>query len=172
MPCELTLTALAGVPEIERGADLAACVIEALRAGGLALRERDVLVVAQKVVSKAEGRFLYLDEIVPSDEARRIAAVTRKDPRLVEAILAESQEIVRAVPNVLIVRHRLGFVMANAGVDRSNVPHARGERMRERILLLPRDPDGSAAALRSRLMQACGVAVGVIVSDSFGRPWR
>jgi coenzyme F420-0:L-glutamate ligase / coenzyme F420-1:gamma-L-glutamate ligase len=169
----LTFNALAGVPEIAAGADLAACITDALRAGGQVLRERDVLVVAQKIVSKAEGRTVDLDTIVPSSEAQRLAQATGKDPRLIEVILGESEEIVRAVPNVLIVRHRLGFVMANAGVDRSNVPPERaGDAVWEKVLLLPRDPDGSAAALRDRLMSRFGVRVGVIVSDSFGRPWR
>lgn len=169
----LTFNALTGLPEIAAGADLANCITDALRAAGQVLRERDVLVVAQKIVSKAEGRTVDLDAVVPSSEAQRLAQATRKDPRLVEIILGESQEIVRAVPNVLIVRHRLGFVMANAGVDRSNVPaDSAGDAARERVLLLPRDPDGSAAALRDALMRRLGVRVGIIVSDSFGRPWR
>src|SRR5690348_1957637 len=111
MPQELTLTALEGLPEIEPGVDLASCLLDALRAGGQVLREHDVLVIAQKIVSKCEGRLVDLAGIVPSAEALRLAAITRKDPRVVEAILGESEEIVRAVPNVLIVRHRLGFVM-------------------------------------------------------------
>jgi len=169
----LTFNALTGVPEIEVGADLASCVADALRSSGCVLREGDVLVIAQKIVSKAEGRTVDLDNVSPSNEAQRLAEVTRKDPRLVEVILGESEEIVRAVPNVLIVRHRLGFVMANAGVDRSNVPPERaGDAMRERVLLLPRDPDASAAALREHLMRRFAVRLGVIVSDSFGRPWR
>lgn len=173
MPQRFSVAALTGLPEIEVGADLAACLIEALDTGGWDLRGGDVLVVAQKVVSKAEGRFVALDGVVPSAEALRLAALTRKDPRIVEVILGETEEVVRAVPNVLIVRHRLGFVMANAGVDRSNVPPARaGEQVRERVLLLPRDPDASAAALRDRLTRRYGVQAGVIVSDSFGRPWR
>jgi coenzyme F420-0:L-glutamate ligase / coenzyme F420-1:gamma-L-glutamate ligase len=169
----ITFNALTGVPEIEAGADLASCITDALRASGEVLRACDVLVVAQKIVSKAEARTVYLDAVVPSSEARRLAQATRKDARLVEVILGESAEIVRAAPNVLIVRHRLGFVMANAGVDRSNVPPGRaGDAVRERVLLLPRDPDGSAAALRDCLMSRFGVPLGVIVSDSFGRPWR
>jgi coenzyme F420-0:L-glutamate ligase/coenzyme F420-1:gamma-L-glutamate ligase len=173
MTRSFSVTALTGLPEIEGGADLAACLIEALDAGGWDLRASDVLVVAQKIVSKAEGRFVELEEVAPSPEALRLAALTRKDPRIVEVILGETAEVVRAVPNVLIVRHRLGFVMANAGVDRSNVPPARaGDQVRERVLLLPHDPDASAAALRDRLMRRYGVRVGVIVSDSFGRPWR
>ncbi len=169
----LTFQALAGIPEIEAGVDLAGCITNALRASGWVLRERDLLVVAQKIVSKSEGQTVDLDTVHPSSEAQRLAEKTRKDPRLVEVILRESEEIVRAVPNVLIVRHRLGFVMANAGVDRSNVPPARaGDAPRERVLLLPRDPDASAAVLREHLMGRFGVPIGVIVSDSFGRPWR
>ena len=169
----LTFNTLTGFPEIEAGADLATCITDALRTAGLVLREHDVLVIAQKIVSKAEGRTIDLDSVVPSSEAQRLAQVTRKDARIVEVILRESEEIVRAVPNVLIVRHRLGFVMANAGVDRSNVPAERaGAVVRERVLLLPRDPDGSAAVLRDALMKRFDVRIAVIVSDSFGRPWR
>ncbi len=171
-PRHLTITALA-LPEIEAGVDLAACITDALHAGGHTLRERDVLVVAQKVVSKAEGRTVDVEAVVPSSEARGLAAVTGKDARLIEVILGESEEVVRAAPNVLIVRHRLGFVMANGGVDRSNVPPCRtGAGTRERVLLLPRDPDASAAALREGLMRRFDAAIGVIISDSFGRPWR
>jgi coenzyme F420-0:L-glutamate ligase/coenzyme F420-1:gamma-L-glutamate ligase len=128
-----------------------------------------VLVVAQKVVSKAEGRFVDLRGVAPSPRAIELAQLTGKDARLVEVILQESRAVVRAAPNVLIVRHRLGFVMANAGVDRSNVDSAPGE---ERVLLLPRDPDAAAAQLRERLLAAGLEPLGVIVSDSFGRPWR
>jgi coenzyme F420-0:L-glutamate ligase / coenzyme F420-1:gamma-L-glutamate ligase len=165
--------AVEGLPEIEPGADLAAHLIAALEAGGRVPRARDVLIVAQKIVSKAEGRFVELDTVSPSAEALRVAKLTGKDPRIVEVILQETDEVVRAAPNVLIVRHRLGFVMANAGVDRSNVPAAHsGERSRERVLFLPRDPDASAAALRRRLIEKFAAPIGVIVSDSFGRPWR
>ncbi len=177
MPNEISFTAVEGLPEIESGADLASLIAAALRARELVLRVRDVLIVAQKIVSKAEGRLVELDSVVPSEEARRLSRLTGKDPRMVELILGETDEVVRAVPNVLIVRHRLGFVMANAGIDRSNVPashagsHA-GEAQRERALLLPRDPDRSAAELRRRLAERFGVPVGVIISDSFGRAWR
>ena len=173
MPHHINVVALTGLPEIEPGMDLAALIVEALDTARITLAARDVVVVAQKVVSKAEGRLVDLDSVVPSARAQRYAALTRKDPRLVELVLGETEEIVRAVPGVLIVRHRLGFVMANAGVDRSNVPsHCDGEPPRERVLLLPRDPDASAAELRRRLLERDGAPVGVIVSDSFGRPWR
>ena len=165
--------AIEGLPEIEPGADLAGLLIEALETRELVPRARDVLIVAQKIVSKAEGRYVELDVVEPSEEARRLARVTGKDPRIVEVILRETDEVVRAAPNVLIVRHRLGFVMANAGVDRSNVPvAASGAACRERALLLPRDPAASAAELRRRLIEQFAVPLGVIVSDSFGRPWR
>ncbi len=165
----LTLTALPGVPEVLAGSDLAALLAGALEAAALELRAHDVLVVAQKIVSKAEGRYVTLGSVQPQARALELAAVTGKDPRLIELILAESSEVLRAKRDVLIVRHRLGFVMANAGIDRSNVPAAQGA---ERVLLLPLDPEGSAARLRTALGRRCGVTPGVIISDSFGRPWR
>jgi coenzyme F420-0:L-glutamate ligase/coenzyme F420-1:gamma-L-glutamate ligase len=165
----LTLTGLKGLPEVLPGSDLAALLISALTDMDLALQAGDVLIVAQKIVSKAEGRLVDLAAVVPGTRARELAAITRKDARLVELILSESTEVVRALPDVLIVRHRLGFVMANAGIDRSNVATGPGP---ERVLLLPRDPDASAAALREALGRHFGVAPGVLISDSFGRPWR
>lgn len=122
----------------------------------------DVLVVTQKIVSKAEGLFVNLADVVPGEEALHVAELTRKDPRLVELVLRESTSIVRAVPHVLITRHHSGCVMANSGIDQSNI----GEGQAERVLLFPRDPDGCAA----RISNAVGVAV--VISDSFGRPWR
>lgn len=165
----LTLTALQGIPEVSPGSDLAALLAAALIASQLTPVAGDVLVVAQKIVSKAEGRLVDLASAVPGPRAQELAAVTRKDARLVELILSESTEVLRARTDVLIVRHRLGFVMANAGIDRSNVASTSG---REQVLLLPRDPDKSAVALRAGIEQRCGAAPGVIISDSFGRPWR
>ena len=165
----LTLTALPGVPEVLPGSDLAALLAGALEAAALELRAHDVLVVAQKIVSKAEGRYVTLSSVQPQARALELAAITGKDPRLIELILAESSEVLRAKRDVLIVRHRLGFVMANAGIDRSNVPAAQEA---ERVLLLPLDPEGAAAKLRTALGRRCGVTPGVIISDSFGRPWR
>lgn len=162
----LTLTALPGIGEIQPGDDLAALLGEALRAPDVAPRGGDVLVIAQKVVSKAEDRYVELDGVHVSPRAAELAALTRKDARVVELVLAESVEVLRARPDVLIVRHRLGYVMANAGIDRSNVGG------QDRVLLLPRDPDGSAEALRSALLARYGLQLGVIVCDSFGRPWR
>jgi coenzyme F420-0:L-glutamate ligase/coenzyme F420-1:gamma-L-glutamate ligase len=164
----ISFIALAGLKEFECGDDVGGLIAAALEPQRLVLQSDDVLVIAQKIVSKAEGRVVCLNKVTPSVQAQQLAEVTRKDARLIEVILSESQEVVRAAPNVLIVRHRLGFVMANAGVDRSNVPDAG----KERVLLLPRDPHSSAHALRARLRELCSVSVGIIISDSFGRPWR
>jgi coenzyme F420-0:L-glutamate ligase / coenzyme F420-1:gamma-L-glutamate ligase len=165
----LTLTGLSGLPEVRPGDDLAALLAASLATLSPATAAADVLVVAQKVVSKSEGRLVELASVVPGTRARELAATTGKDARLVELILAESTEVLRARPDVLIVRHRLGFVMANAGIDRSNVPAPAGH---EKVLLLPVDPDASAERLRAALGARLGVAPGVIISDSFGRPWR
>ena len=165
----LEFHALAHVPEVAAGADLAALVATALEQAALELRVDDVVVVAQKIVSKAEGRWRRLADVVPTAEAQSVAARCGKDARLVALVLQESSAVVRAAPNVLITRHRLGYVMANAGIDHSNSgsgPHG------ETVLLLPEDPDASARRLRSALLERVGIAPGVIVSDSFGRPWR
>ena len=135
----------------------------------IALVDGDLLVVAQKIISKAEGRYVDLASVTPQGRALELAAITGKDARLIELILAESTGVLRAKRDVLIVRHRLGFVMANAGIDRSNTG---GGAAAERVLLLPEDPEGSATALRADLARRCGVAPGLIISDSFGRPWR
>jgi coenzyme F420-0:L-glutamate ligase/coenzyme F420-1:gamma-L-glutamate ligase len=164
----LTLTALAGLPLVEPGDDLGAMLTAALRETGVAPQDQDVIVVAQKVVSKAEGRLVDLRAVVPSDRAIEVANEVNKDARLVELILSESTEIIRKKRDVLIMAHRLGFIMANAGVDQSNVA---GEGS-DHALLLPRDPDGSAAALKARLDREFGVNVGVVINDSFGRAWR
>jgi len=165
----LTVTGLRDLPEVHPGSDLAALIAAALAAMHVALESGDILVVAQKIVSKAEGRIVDLSGVVPGERARELAAIVRKDPRLVELVLSESTEVLRARPEILIVRHRLGFVMANAGIDRSNVTPGAGA---EPVLLLPTDPDGSAEGLRAALARRCAVAPGVIISDSFGRPWR
>jgi coenzyme F420-0:L-glutamate ligase/coenzyme F420-1:gamma-L-glutamate ligase len=169
LAASLTLTALNGIPTVVPGADLVALILSAALGTGIALREGDVLVVAQKIVSKAEGRTVDLGTVTPSAKAIRLADEVGKDPRLVEVVLSESVRVVRSRPNLIIVQHRLGFVMANAGVDQSNVAPADGVH---RVLLLPRDPDASAEALRQKLQQRYGVALGVVISDSFGRAWR
>lgn len=165
----VSFVALPGLPEISPGGDLAGMIALALQSAALAPRAFDVIVVAQKIISKSEGRTVDLRTVSPSAEAQELAQRTGKDTRLVEVVLRESQEVVRAAPNVLIVRHRLGYVMANAGVDRSNVP---GSAEQDMVLLLPQDPDASAAQLGRRFVQMWDVPVAVIVSDSFGRPWR
>jgi len=163
----LTLLGLPGLPEVLPGSDLAELLAASLSALQVELRAADVLVLAQKIVSKSEGRLVELASVSPGRRARELAALTGKDARLVELILSESSEVLRAQPDVLIVRHRCGFVMANAGIDRSNLAADAGQ-----VLLLPLDPDATAAALRAALARRCGVAPAVIISDSFGRAWR
>jgi coenzyme F420-0:L-glutamate ligase / coenzyme F420-1:gamma-L-glutamate ligase len=167
MASRLELFALPGLPMVQAGDDLSALILAGLGRAGQVLRDRDVVVIAQKIVSKAEGRTVDLADVVPSAEAIRLAGEVGKDPRIVQVVLSESTKVVRSRPNLMIMQHRLGFVMANAGIDQSNVTEADG---RQRVLLLPCDPDGSAAAIRSRLARHADV--GVVISDSFGRPWR
>ncbi len=164
----VTLTALEGLPLVKPGDDLGALLAAALRRTQIAPMDHDIMVVAQKIVSKAEGRFVNLADVQPSARATAIAKEVRKDPRLVEVILSESTEVIRKKPDVLIVAHRQGFVMANAGVDQSNI----GADGDERALLLPRDADASAAVLKAQLDREFGVDFGIIINDSFGRPWR
>jgi coenzyme F420-0:L-glutamate ligase / coenzyme F420-1:gamma-L-glutamate ligase len=158
----IVAAALPGIPEVRSGDDLA----QLLAAAAGSLADGDVLVVAHKVVSKAEGRTVALAGVRPSDRARALAVEHGKDPRLVELILRESSEIVRSRPGVLICRTHHGYVCANAGVDASNVPAV------DELVLLPLDPDASARALRRRLRALTGVAPAVVISDSFGRAWR
>jgi coenzyme F420-0:L-glutamate ligase/coenzyme F420-1:gamma-L-glutamate ligase len=166
---ELRLVALPDFPQVSRGDDLAALTVEALALGGLTLHGDDVLVFAQKVISKAEGRRIDLATVVPGPQALELAETVEKDPRLVELVLRESRRVVRFAKDVLIVEHRLGLVMANAGIDQSNVADpADGEF----ALLLPEDPDASAERLRGRLSVLTGCEPGIVISDSFGRPWR
>ncbi len=166
----MTLTALTGIPAVQAGDDLARLVRDGLAASGEQLRDGDVLVLAQKIVSKAEGRSIKLSDVVPSARAHELAPQCDKDPRLVELILSEAAEVLRVRPGVIVVVHRLGFVLANAGIDRSNVAPDTDEA--ERVLLLPSDPDGSARGLRAALGAATGVDVAVIINDSLGRAWR
>ena len=166
---QLTITALQGVPLVKSGDNLGAIALAAYRATGLAPKDGDVLVVAQKIVSKAEDRVVEVANVEPSQEAIALAAEVEKDARLVEVILRESRRIVRHRPNLLIAEHRRGWVMANAGIDHSNVAPDDGV---ERVLLLPLDPDGSARALQQALAEASGKRIAIIISDSFGRPFR
>src|SRR3954468_13525781 len=164
----LTLTALAGLPLVQPGNDVSALLVAALRNMQIELRDKDVLVVAQKSVSKAEGRVLDLKKVTPSARASALSNEVNKDPRLVEVILSETDEIIRKQRDILIVADVRGFIMANAGVDQSNVT---GEDS-DQVLLLPKDPDASAAALKAALDRAFDADIGVVINDSFGRPWR
>src|SRR5215831_11344265 len=163
------ILAVPGIPLVRKDDDLVALIGEGLARGGIVPRGGDVFVLTQKIVSKAEGRMVDLATVEPSAAAIELAGTVQKDPRLVELILSESVRVVRARPGLLIVEHRLGFVVANAGIDQSNVASPDDP---ERALLLPVDPDGSAAILMRRLSLRFGVPVAVIINDSFGRAWR
>lgn len=169
MTGSITYTALPDIPLVQPGDDICAFIKAGLARAEIALQDGDVIVIAQKIISKAENRYVNLSELVPSARAQELAAVTGKDARHVEAVLAESSEVVRAKKNVMIVVHRLGFVMANAGIDESNIEHVDGSA---RVLLLPVDPNRSCQALKQQLDREFGVSIGVIVNDSFGRAWR
>lgn len=163
----ITLTGVAGLPMIQRGDDLVALILGALAAQSTPLLDDDVVVVTSKVVSKAEGRFVDLRAVTPSGRACSLAVATDKDPRLVELVLRESTSVSRARPGILIVRHRLGFTSSLAGIDHSNV--GGGDDL---VLLLPADPDASAARLRDGLQAATGRRLGVVLTDTHGRPFR
>jgi coenzyme F420-0:L-glutamate ligase/coenzyme F420-1:gamma-L-glutamate ligase len=164
----MTVFTLPGIPEVQAGDDLAALIADALEAAGEVLEAGDIIVAAQKIVSKAEGRYIELADMKPSEEALEWAAKTEKDPRLVQAILDETEQVLRWRPNLLVVEHKRGWVMANAGADQSNIEGAEGER----VLMLPLDPDASAAEIRSGLQDRYGGPLGVIIADSVGRAWR
>jgi len=165
----MVLTALDGVPAVRAGDDLAAIIAEAMRASGVSAGDGDVFVIAQKIVSKAEGRQVQLRDVRPSARAVELAAVAGKDPRVVELVLGESSAVLRCVPGVIVVEHRLGLVMANAGIDASNVDRPESDEV---VLLLPLDPDRSAATLCEALGARLSCRVGVVINDSFGRAWR
>jgi len=164
---QLSLLAVPGIPLIQSGDNLAAILLDAFATAGMQVDNGDVLVVAQKLISKAEGRAVSLSSVEPSPEAIRLAAETAKEPAIVQLILDESNKVLRARPGVIIVEHRLGFVAANAGIDRSNV-----EPNSDRVLLLPKDPDRSAADLRAQLESALNIRLGIVIADSVGRAWR
>jgi coenzyme F420-0:L-glutamate ligase / coenzyme F420-1:gamma-L-glutamate ligase len=166
---QLTITPLVGIPPVRPGDDLPRLLIAALEQSGLAPRSCDILAVTQKIVSKAEGRYLDLATVKPSPRADELAAVTKKDPHLVEAILSESVEVLRAKPHVLIAATRHGLVLANAGIDQSNLE---AEDHGRRVLLLPQDPDASARRIKERIDAHFRADIGVIMTDSAGRAWR
>ena len=165
----LSLIPVQGLPLIEAGDALADVIVDALGGPSAAFQPGDILVIAQKVVSKAEGRLVLLDDVVPSQEALRLAAECAKDPRLVELILQESREIIRVRPGLIVVEDRRGFICANAGIDRSNVQQS-GDG--EWVALLPLDPDASARTIRYRIAELTGTWVGVVINDSHGRAFR
>ena len=163
---DLLLRPLSGVPRIAVGDDIVAVIIAALAHSGEDLRDGDVVVLTQKIVSKAEGRQVDLAAVTPSPRAQQLATETGKDPRIIELIIQESSEVLRSRPGLIIVVHRLGFVLANAGIDQSNVDGGNS------VLLLPAAPDASAAAIRSGLRDKTGADVAVLIIDSIGRAWR
>lgn len=165
----ISITALQGIPRVQPGDDLAVLLTAAIERSGAVLQAGDFLVVAQKIVSKSEGRYVDLAGISPSPRAVELANITRKDPYLVEVILSQSVAVLRARPHVLIVETRSGLIMANAGVDQSNLDPADAGR---RVLLLPENADASAERLRERIAERFGPGIGVVISDSVGRPWR
>lgn len=162
----LTLTPIAALPLIRPGDNLAEIILRNLPGSGLSLQDGDILVLAQKIVSKSEGRLVNLATVQPSPRAIQLGAQIEKDARLVELVLQESNEVLRTRPGTIVVEHRRGFVCANAGIDHSNVS---GE---DWVLLLPEDPDKSAENIRQALEQASGARLGVMIIDSHGRAWR
>ena len=169
MSQSICFTPLDNIPFVQPGDNVAALILAALESAKHSLQDGDVLAIAQKIISKAEGRYARLTEVEPGEQALHVAGVTGKDPRLVELILQESEAISRMGPNLLIVRHRLGFTSANAGIDRSNIKQDEEDPV---VLLLPEDPDRSAAAIRDEIGQKSGAEVAVIITDSHGRPFR
>lgn len=167
----LTLTALNEIPLIHSGDELAGIIEKCLLISDLSLQDNDILVLAQKIVSKAEGRTVNLATITPGDRARELAKKAEKDPRLVELILQESNNVLRFRPGTIIVEHKLGFICANAGIDHSNVAEIENSS-EDIVLLLPKDPDNSAKVIRSKLERVTGKRIGVLIIDSHGRAWR
>jgi coenzyme F420-0:L-glutamate ligase/coenzyme F420-1:gamma-L-glutamate ligase len=167
----LTLTSLHSIPLIRQGDDLADIVVNALEKNQIAIENNDILVFAQKIVSKAEGRLVNLVTVTPSQRALELARQTDKDPRLVELILQESTEVLRTRIGTIIVEHKLGFVCANAGIDHSNVAGP-GDSQEEWVLLLPKEPDRSAEKICNDIQSKTGKRIGVLIIDSHGRAWR
>ena len=165
----LEMHALPNFPLVEPGDNLLEQLLQCIADAGMSLQAGDLLVIAQKIFSKAENRYAYLNKVEASDEARSLAEKVDKDPRLVQLILDESVEVVKHRPGAVIVEHRLGYVHANAGIDQSNIT---SDAQDERVLLLPLDPDASAARLREGLKRETGAEVAIIINDSAGRAWR
>ena len=168
----LTLNPVLSIPMIQPGDDLGEIIVEALQRMSLKLADGDILVLAQKIVSKAEGRLVNLTQVEPTEQAAALAETTEKDPRFLELVLRESKEILRTRPGTIIVEHKNGFVCANAGIDHSNVSGPWGSP-EDWVLLLPEDPDASAEKVRQRVQELSGVrSLGVMIIDSHGRAWR
>lgn len=166
---QLQIFAPRGVPHVQPGDDIGAICFAACEDNGIGLKSADVIVLAQKIISKAENRYVELADVAPTPRALALASETGKDPRLVEAILRESAKVLRVKPGTMIVEHKNGLTMAHAGIDQSNIEH---ENADDRVLLLPEDSDKSADQIRQRLFDLSGAEVAVIIADSFGRPWR
>ena len=171
MPLTLTLTPLKNIPIIRQGDHLADIVVNALQEDKIVLENNDILVVAQKIVSKAEGRAVNIAAVRPSQRAVEIAGQIEKDARVIELILQESNEVLRTRPGTIIVEHKLGFICANAGIDHSNVAGI-GDAVEEWVLLLPTEPDRSAEQIRSEIESKTGKQIGILIIDSHGRAWR
>ena len=169
MTRSITYTALPDIPLVQPGDDVCALIKQGLGRAGIVLQDGDVLVIAQKIISKAENRYVDLADMVPSPRAKELAAISGKNAQHIEAVLGESAEVLRVKPNVMIVAHRLGYVMANAGIDESNLEKLDGV---DRVLLLPVDPDASCRAIKTTLDREFAASIGVIINDSFGRAWR
>lgn len=167
----LLLTPLTGLPMVSPGDDLPQLILHAAASARLKLQDGDIFIIAQKIVSKSEGRLVNLTAVQPSERALQLSVQAGKDPRLVELILQESREIIRIRPGLIIVEHRLGFICANAGIDHSNVRGSWGQAD-DWVLLLPQDPDFSARRIQQALQEVTGVQLGILIIDSHGRAWR
>ena len=167
----LTLTPLTNIPLIQPGHNLEKILLVSLKANGIILKNGDILSITQKIVSKVEGRFKYLRDIKPSDRAVELAKVSKRDPRYIELILQESKGIIRVTKSTIIVEHRLGFICASAGIDRSNVSPISTEQEKP-YLLLPKNPEKSAKRIQKYFKEETGKDIGIIIIDSHGRPWR
>lgn len=165
---DLHISAIPDIPLIQAGDDLFTIIWEHIKQAEITLKHHDIMVISSKIVSKAEGRLIKLEAVQPSDEAYKLAAKTRKDPRLVELVLQESTEVSRTAPGVLVTQHRLGFISANAGIDQSNI----GPNADQYALLLPENPDHTAEMLQSQFIKHTGLHIGIVISDSHGRPFR
>ena len=165
----LELIALEGIPLVEPGVDIADIIFSSLEEHKFKLKDGDVFVIAQKIISKSENRYAYLNQINPTSEALHLSKETNKDPKLVQLILNESTKVVRNRKGVIVVEHKLGFVHANAGIDKSNI---KSEKENPRVLLLPKDPDLSALKIKEKIMKRTNFKIGIIINDSSGRAWR